>query len=76
MIPVHTQIISARKGRTLAIVSINWNINENQAYINISHNNLSIQVSVLLASCACKNISSEVTFHCSNSAIGVPFDAV
>jgi hypothetical protein len=65
IIPVQTQIIFARNGITFAKVSMNLNIAANPQYINNSQISLRIQVICLLACCACKNISSADTFHCS-----------
>ena len=76
IIHVHTQIIFARKGRTFAIVSMNLNIIANPQYIKNSQRSLRSQVMFLLACCACKNISSADTFHCSNREMLLPFETV
>jgi hypothetical protein len=76
IIPVHTQIMFARKGRTFAKVSMNLNIAANPQYINSSQINLNIQVICLFACCACKNISSAVTFHCSSKEMVLQLETV
>jgi len=61
IIPVQTQMMFAKNGRTFAIVSMNLNIIANPQYIRNSQSNLRIQVICLFSFCACKNISSALT---------------
>jgi hypothetical protein len=61
MIPVQTQMMFAKKGRTFANVSINLNIAANPQYINNNPINLIIHVIILFSFCACRNISSALT---------------
>ena len=50
IIPVHTHIMSARKGRTFAIVSMNLSIEAKPQYISNNPNNLIIHVIILFSS--------------------------
>ena len=63
-------------GITLASVSINLSIAANPQYISSSQINLKIQVIVLLACCACRNMSSADIFHCSYREILLQFETV
>jgi hypothetical protein len=61
MIPVHTHMIFARKGRTFARVSMNLNIAANPQYISNNQINLMIHVIILFSFCASMNMSSALT---------------
>jgi hypothetical protein len=73
IILVPTPMIFARKGRTLAKVSMNWNSIANPQYIKNNQNNLRIQVIILFASCAAWNISAADTLPWSSNAIDLQF---
>jgi hypothetical protein len=76
IIPVQTQIIFAKKGRTFAKVSINLNIDANQQYINNKPTNLISQVCILFSFCACKNISSALTLPWLSRLILLQFETL
>jgi hypothetical protein len=76
IIPVHKPMTLDKNGITLARVSTNCIIIEKARNIRSNPPSLIIQVVVLFACCACWNISSAVTFHCSNKAKLLPFEVV
>jgi hypothetical protein len=76
MIPVHTQMIFARKGSTFAKVSTNLNIAANPQYISKSQINLIIHVIILFSFCACVNISSALTLPWLSKFIFLQFETL
>jgi hypothetical protein len=76
MIPVHTQMMFARNGRTFVKVSMNLSIAANPQYMSNNQINLTIRVIILFSFCAAKNISSALTLPWDNRFILLQFETL
>jgi hypothetical protein len=76
MIPVHTQMMFARKGRTFAKVSMNFSIAANPQYMSSNQISLIIRVIILFSFCAAKNMSSALMLPWDNRFIFLQFETL